>query len=263
MNYKRIFYTALLIIILLINSVSCTIRSKKEEYNQVIQSWLVDNIQNADSYNLGLSLVTVYNHNDKRPENIPESVVSDYEIDIFKSEKKARIVEKEGIIKKTSYLSIEGDKVIIYKSTDNGFEKKVYQDAQLAEAMSKIVFPDDISIFNGEVVLSGIASDGIKSLTVQRYVDGEPFYHLYYLVTGEKQKEKNIISLGFSYSTLYKKMRSLRIDDTGILYKSIYYLLNGSQYENIYTKNNVNYDQELVIYFTGLITEDFELPEVK
>lgn len=273
MKPNRIICAVLLVLFLLIISVGCSIGEKKEAYNQVIQSWLEDNIQEEDDYKLKLGLLTVYDEWDKeKPENMPVSLTTEYEVHIFKSEKKAKIVATEwiknqGLIEKTTYLSIKDDRVIIYRSTDSGFKKESYQDAQLVEAVSAIMFPNDVSIFDGVVVQCYITDESslsMKTLGVQRRVDSEPFYRPYYLITGKQQEEKNFLSFNFSYDIKLKTMYTLTIHDVGNYYKTVYYLLNDSQYENIYTKNNIKYDQELSIYFyTMNKAEKFELPEVE
>lgn len=272
MTYKRIIASLLSFIFLLTAGAGCSVSDKKEEYNQTIQSWLEENIQNAEDYKLSLSLTTSYaQYDQERPANIPENYNADYEIHVFKPERKVKItvnepeLNEQGLAKmteKTFYLSIEEDRVILYKGTDMGGSKEIYQNAQLAEAVRAIVFPDDMGIFNGQVVLSGISEDGMKTLGVQRAVAGEPFYRPIYILTGERREAGKLLSFNFNYDTVSKRMFNLSIPQVEDWYRAIYYILNKSPYENIYTQNNFKYDQQLNVYFNEMgKAEDFELPE--
>lgn len=258
----------------IITFVGCNTNNEREKRNEIIQTWLEQNIQNADKYKLVASITTSYAQYDtEKPQNIPENYNTDYEIHIFKPEKKLKIIttdsviNEQGLIKKiesTSYFSIENDTLTLYQSDDTGSKKKTYQGKELTEAITSIVFPNDASIFNGEVILTGIADDDRKSLGVQRSVDAEPFKRPLYLITGEQPTNETGISLNFSYDTVRETMYSLSIEGFYKYYDDIYTLLNGKEYKNIYTENNLKYDQSLRIYFLELNkAEDFELPTVE
>lgn len=239
--------------------------------NQIVQLWLEDNIETTDSYMLNIGHIAVYDEWEKeKPENIPVSISTQYEVHIFKNEKKAMIVNKR-LGEKTFYLSIENDVVYIYTSTDNGFQKESYHDAKLAEKLAKIMFPHDVSVFDGDVVHTGTTDEsslGLKTFNVQRLVDSKPFPP-----DNLKQEEKNPLSFNFSYNMDADTMHSVTISRFGHsdtidrfedFFNSMYFIFNGFEYENIYTQNDIKFEQELTIYFgeSGIRkAEDFELPK--
>ncbi|WP_160317281.1 hypothetical protein [Oxobacter pfennigii] len=245
-----------------------------QENNALIQTWLVDNIQNVGSYRLLAGISSRYTQGDKeRPQNIPQDINSDYTIDIIKSQKKARIaalepvVNPQGLIRrinKTYYLSVEGAEVIIYRSTDSGFIKKSYKDEQLAEAVNMLLFPDDVSIFHGEVVSTGAFGGTYEGIIVQRSVVGVPF-NLNNYFGMENQEQERSTYLNFHYNVTLQTMNTLNIDnDNSSVYRVFYNLIAGEQYKNIYTENNLKYGQSLRISFAEVKkAEDFDLPQVE
>ena len=299
-KYLKIVF--LIFIVFLLGASAYFFVLNQEGLDRVYFSWLEKDLQKSDSYQYGFHIMTI------------EKVTGDLRImdkgliTVDKSEKTAKIVVKKseyeyfsdhtGIgeqaidhYKQTYYIQVIDDTVYIYyhESTyqpDPTYFVKIYDQPDLAETISEILFSDDIAFLDGDFVDLIFQKDRphmTPNFVARSSVDANVFYDPFQIIRGEEKVVGNmdidfdrftITTLGSGATvsegdeSIYSQFLTLNqftitLNDTQDLYAYAYETLTGQVYDN--GLDGVDCEQIIFInFFTDRHNPDtFNLPYIE
>ncbi len=172
------------------------------------------------------------------------------------------------------YLAIVDDAVQIYSPENGTYTMQSYQNDGLADAVSVLLFPTDISYLNdGTFVQSYTVTNtyGYPRYSAQRSVPAENFYKPFEILCGDNDENTDLedLSINFNWNDqselpedIYRY--GISMNDVTSLYAYAYEAWTGTAYENDLSMNGYSYQQsaEINFYDGWDEVETFELPSV-
>ncbi len=286
MKKKHIAIVCIIILVSALILSGCQQLNAKSEGNEIIEEWLVENIQEVDAYRFEL-ITEVYGYDETGNENVNVSIddipttTTTHAVMVSKIDKKAKIelTDREYYYPSTNetltetytdivyYLSVEDDVVSIYIPDGGGSHTvQSYQDQETADAISAILFPDDVAFLQGDIVQSIFSEDSNPYLNLERKINSEPFYIAFKLMNDTFQEQGDIylsfILMHEPYSVWTFSMGSDRMND---YYGAVSEVLTGEPYTNEFIENGYTDDITIFAYFyeDRFAVEDFKLPNAE
>ena len=260
--------------------------------NELVQNWLVENLQNKDALQFVFELETSCDGSRAQyPTDIPALTVETYQVTLLKEKKIAKVeriqsktynFEKEVQIPnlgETSYLSVSGDTVSVYTQEDGRYQVRKIQKEGFADALCRLLFPEDVSFLYDENPMQVIVEkEGYPHYSVQRSnIDLTYLYAPFAILKGDAPEEVinydpnlNFSGLEFGYNdqeNLPDWIFRFRIGigpNAGKFYSYAYEAWTGKPYENELMRKGYSYDQHVMIYFNQDFNEaePFALPQI-
>ena len=282
-------YMIMIFIIIFVSALmltGCQQLNAKSKGDELIEEWLVENIQEADAYQFEL-ITEVYGYDETDNENVNVGIddipttTTTYAVMVSKIVKKAKIelTDREYYYPSTNetltetytdivyYLSVKDDVVSIYLPDGSGSHTvQSYQDQATADAISAILFPDDVAFLQGDIIQSIFSEDSNPYLNLERKINSEPFYIAFKLMNDTFQEQGDIylscILMHEPYSLWTFSMGSDRMNN---YYGALSEVLTGESYTNEFIENGYTDDITIFAYFyeDRFDVEDFDLPDVK
>ena len=286
-------YIIMILIIIFVSALmisGCQLLNAKSEGDELIEEWLVENIQEADAYQFELISTIMYDEPNVvdgvvkeivLPDGIP-NIFDHYTVTIFKSAKKAKIEfayseyyyqgrstnETEMYTDKVYYISVENDTVFCYQPDASGnYTVQTYQDQELADAMSALLFPEDVAFLQGDVIQSIFSKDNNPYLQLERVIQAQTFYLPFQRMIGEAvDKEDFYVNFSLMQEPYISQwvfsIFTMRVND---YCATVYEAMTGKPYTNVMIENGYSYDTIIELYFyeDRFDVTDFDLPDVK
>lgn len=288
-------YMIMIFIIILVSAFmlsGCQLFSNRyEEGDEIIEEWLVENIQEVDAYQFKLT-VDIYCDepnvvdgevdNSVFPSDIPSSTTENYKVTVLKADKKIKIelIDRDYYYIQTMtninetytniayYLSVEDDTVYLYSPDGSGsYTVQSYQDQLTADAVSALFFPEDVTFLQGEVLEAVFSDENDPYLNLERYIDSESFYLPFQLMLNDqKEMPKLYMNFGLSKGETYEEngffISGIMMND---LYAYAYEAFAGEAYTNDFIRDGYKYEITFRLKFKDnrFEVEDFELPNVE
>jgi len=250
---------------------------QKSKINANIQTRLEELVQNSDTYRFDFVFVTRCTESNLvngvrdgsgYPDDIALRTTEYFTITVLKDKQKAKIEHtktsygyRESSASYTDtytdsiyYIAIQDDEVGVFYPEDGAYVMRPYKNAALADAVSVLLFPEDVSYYNDDTPGQVITESGAyPHYDVQRDVEPAIFFRPFEILRDDSGMDWQPLSMGFGMNreNAPEHVFQYRITMNNItgLYSYAYEALTGVPYENELEQNGYSYRQSAEIYF--------------